>query len=369
MKSPLRLRSNRDGFALPVAFLVVAFMTAGALGAFARAGSEARTIDNQQGQQKAFAVAAAGLEKFFAQTDTSIKSFIMPGGDTVYITVWDMTPTVNMPDTKTYLVRAIARTQGAGDRPSGSRTVAQFATRTGMTMQVLSAWTSLSGLWKEGSAGKIDGYDAASPPCGDGAPKPGVAVPTGGYTQHGVGTVVYGDPPVEEMGTQQEMASQINIDWAGMTDPLNPKLPPDVIYCAGGYGYSSAWAPCGSWPTLERFANPDYWPVIVINGSSKLPSNGKGTLIVTGDLDLNGGDEWKGIILVGGRITDNGSGHIAGAVMTGLNVLLGQTVGQSSKANGTKEYLYNSCDVMNAASGGARLIPISNAWADNWSAW
>jgi hypothetical protein len=366
------LRTDRGGFALPVAILVIVFLTAGVMGAFARAGAEARTIDNQRAQQLAFAVAAGGLEKFFAMGDTSLKTLNMPGG-TVQFRVWDVMPAVTLPSTKTFVVRATATTAAGPGRPAGSRTVAQFATRAGATMQVLSAWTSLSGLEKNGSAGKIDGFDSAPVPCGDGTPMPGVAVPKDGYSQNGTGTVVFGNPPVSELGTQSQMKAQIKIDWPSIANPGASSMSPDIVFCGSGYGFSSAWGSCGAWPTLTRFANPDFWPVIVINGSSKLPGDGKGkgTLIVTGDLDLNGGDEWSGIILVGGRITDNGSGHISGAVVTGLNVMLNppHVVDKSSKANGTKEYLYNSCDVMNAASGGVRLVPVSNAWSDNWSTW
>jgi hypothetical protein len=33
-----------------------------------------------------------------------------------------------------------------------------------------------------------------------------------------------------------------------------------------------------------------YWPIIVINGSAALPTDGRGTLIVTGVLTFGGGD-------------------------------------------------------------------------------
>ncbi|HEX2165878.1 MAG TPA: hypothetical protein VHG09_01450, partial [Longimicrobiales bacterium] len=68
-------------------------------------------------------------------------------------------------------------------------------------------------------------------------------------------------------------------------------------------------------------------------------------------------------------IVDNGSGNISGAVVSGLNVLKGETVGESSKANGTKDYTYDSCIVEAAANGMAKLVAISNTWADNLSTW
>jgi hypothetical protein len=78
-------------------------------------------------------------------------------------------------------------------------------------------------------------------------------------------------------------------------------------------------------------------------------------LIVTGNLTFGGGDKWDGIIMVGGMITDNGSGNIAGAVVSGLNVLSARRSRQSSKANGTKDYTYDSCKSQSAANGMAKL--------------
>jgi len=96
---------------------------------------------------------------------------------------------------------------------------------------------------------------------------------------------------------------------------------------------------------------------------------------VLGDLTIGGGQTWDGIILVGGRIVDNGNGAISGAVVTGLNILKDCpngsgsrcTVAESSRANGTKAYRYDSCKISRATSGLARLKGVSNAWVDNWA--
>jgi hypothetical protein len=272
-------------------------------------------------------------------------------------------------DTSIYLVhsRAVLGGSGAG-RPRATRVVAQFVERPPAKIQILSSWTSLSGLVKNGSSGIITGHDACA---GSSAVLPGVAVPTGGYTQQGAGDVVAGDPPIKPMGTQTEMGDEINIDWEGIRHPTSPTITPDIVVCKPGtYSYDATRGPCGSFPSASTFTNnPDYWPVIVINGSSALPANGRGFLIVTGDLVFGGGDKWDGIVLVGGKITDNGSGNIAGAVISGLNVLLGESVGESSVANGTKDYYYDSCKVANAAAGAGRLYPIQNAWSDTWLTW
>jgi hypothetical protein len=238
--------------------------------------------------------------------------------------------------------------------------------RAPVAVDVHSAWTALSGLRKAGSSGSISGFDASSDTV-----LPGVAVPNGGYVQNGAGQPIKGDPPVLEMGTRQQMADQMNIDWEGIRHPTAPSITPEVTYCRPGtYSYDAARGPCGPFPSQSTFdADTSYWPVIVINGSSALPSKGRGFLIVTGDLTFGGGDKWDGIIMVGGKITDNGSGNIAGAVMSGLNILLGENVDESSKAYGTKDYVYDSAKVQAAAEGSSRLFAIPNAWTDNWLTW
>jgi hypothetical protein len=366
------LHGGRAGFALPMSILVIGFISAAVMAAFARSGAEIRIVDNQQAQQQAFALASAGLEEFFSMprlnpADTTLGRTYTYGAGNAVVRARVLRRRVVATDTAMFVVHALGTSRAGVGRPAGSRIVAQLAHYVGGTMQVLSSWTSLSGIDKQGSSGIISGFDQCTATV-----LPGVAVPDGGYTQSGSGEPIKGEPPKDYMGTQEEMAAQIDIDWHGITNPAGPAITPDIVICKPGtYGYIDGWGPCGSWPTSAQFADPNFWPTIVVNGSlsPSLPADGKGTLIVTGDLSLGGGDKWSGIIMVGGIITDNGSGLITGAVVTGLNVLKGHTVGQSSKANGTKDYLYDSCAVEQAALRQGKLAQIANAWSDNWSAW
>lgn len=374
----MTLRNRRAGFALPMVIMVIGFMTAGVLAAFARSGSEVQIIDNQRAQLQAFAMAEAGLQRFMAtgrlpQTSADTTLTITVSGGTVTITGARMRPPAQPTDTVLWIVRARSSVAGgAVTRPRGARTVAQLVRRTTGTMQVVSSWSSLSGLDKAGSSGVISGKNA----CGADT-LAGVALPTGTYSQSGTGDPIIGKPPVQEMGTPAQMAAEIKIDWVGITTAADPAITPDYIRCvSGSYGYDASWAPCTGWPSStqwDNMYNNNIWPTIVINGTSALPSNGRGTLIVTGDLTFGGGDTWDGIIMVGGKIVDNGSGNIAGAVVSGLNLKRPDpwpsTVGKSSKANGTKDYTYDSCKVASAAAGQSKMLPISDAWVDNWATW
>jgi hypothetical protein len=358
----------RPGFALPLAMIILSFMAAGAVAVLSLSSAEVRVLDNQRHQTSAFALAETGLEVYLARgrvtpADTTIA---LPGGS-ARVRAMLLRPAMNTTDSAIYVIRSEGMTQGAGAVPQGRRTVAQLAYHVRGRTRVDAAWTSYSGVHKNGVSGMISGIDA----CG-GDPVAGVSVPDGGYTQSGIAdgeTPVFGDPPIDEAGPQAEMAGESRFDWAGITDPLAPALAPDVIKCYSGFGYDARWTPCGSWPSTSAWADPDYWPTIVINGSGPLPTNGRGTLIVTGDLTFGGGDTWDGLILVGGRVVDNGVGTISGAVVSGLNVLPGDWVPQSSKANGKKNYQYDSCKVAQAVGAHTRLSQIPNAWVDNWIAW
>jgi hypothetical protein len=212
-------------------------------------------------------------------------------------------------------------------------------------MQVLAGWTALSGLQKNGGAGTLGGIDL----CHDSAAVAGVVVPVNpGYTGK---VVAVGDPPVDSVAPDS-----VAIDWNGIVN-LGTIAPSITI-------------PGGSWPTALMTAayadsNSTYYPIIRINGDFSLPSSGRGMLIVTGSLTLNGSVGWKGVILVGNDITSNGNNGIEGATVSGLNVKLGTYV-PGSTANGTKQYNYDSCEVAKATTTMGALVTLRNTWVDNW---
>jgi hypothetical protein len=373
----MNIRTDREGFALPMAILVIGFMTAGIVAASTRVGAEAQTVDNHRAQLAVFACAEAGLARYMLEgrlhpsITTTTATYTCPGGSApvTALRLRDDTGAGAL-----VLVSSRGRIASGAGRPPTERTVAQLARQERIQMQVRSSWTSLSGLHANGNDGDFDGVDDAGTTCGDGVTRAGVSVPTGTATGTHIDERVNGDPPIEPLGTPQEAADAITIDWASIVNPAAPAIPPDLIRCGGttSNGYIAGFSPCATtWPSAATFEN---YPTIMINGSMDLPNSGKGLLIVTGDLRILGNQNWDGIILVGGKITDQGQGEITGSVVSGLNVKLGQTVGESqvdvSVANGTKRYNFNSCSVQNALSGAtAGMRPIPNAWVDNWSTW
>jgi Tfp pilus assembly protein PilX len=351
------LRNDRPGFALPLALMVMMILTVGVATAFTRVQSEARQDHDRQVRTDAFAYAESGLEQFaanrvqlgFTSAPPAVSEstrIAMQGGyaDVVLRRVRNKTATSKA----VYLLRSRGVRNGGSAAIMGSamHTVTQYGFYREGEMQVLSAWTSLTGLLKNGTAGTITGVDN----CSVMPDVAGVAVPDAGYVQSGGASVPTGTPPILYLGTPSQTSDAVKIDWDGI---VNQNLIwPDLVY------------PTDPWPNFA--ANPNYYPVIRVNGDLSLPDDGQGLLIVTGNMIINGSMRWKGVLLVGGTMYANGNNNVLGAVISGLNVKLGMTVGMSDVGNGTKTYKYDSCEIEKTLGNLSTLVLMGKTWSDTW---
>jgi len=352
------METNREGFAIPVALMVIGFLSISLMGAFTRVDNEFRVSTNRSKQVDAYALAETGLQRFVvtrgelgltANPPIAAESarITLPGGFADVI-LQRVRPEIGN-DPPLYLIRSRGTTTPpalAGMRPA-QHTVAQYVAWRPATMKVIGGWVSFGGLRKNGSAGTISGEDG----CSQKANVAGVGVPDGMWNSSG-GFQPDGTPPVRYMGTQDDMVDEMPIDWAGMV--AQTAITPDIII------------PGQSYPSARFNSDPNYWPVIYVDGNFSLPSNGRGTLIVTGNMTISGSNKWDGLILVGNALTSNGNNNVQGAVISGLNYLLGQSVNESDAGNGTKTYQYNSCNVESALGRFGSLALVENTWVDNW---
>ena len=388
----------RKGFALPMAILVIAFLTVTLAAAYAATSAERVTNESQRTESKAYMIAQAGLENFMARRNE-------PG----FCKVCGAPPVTTFESTTVALKAGVAyvsaRQIRAGDlkKPAiyllqsrgvdtssfsikgrtkkdstqwAERTVAQLVYWNVNQVNVLSGWTATNGLNKLGSSGTISGFDnnnlGTDPSC---PPKhddvAGIAVPNGDYSATG-NWKAEGDPPVQLLGDQEQTNAAVKIDWSGIVN--GNRIQPDYTFMSGS-------AATSGWP-VSVFSSGAY-PVVRVNGDFTLPSSGgQGTLIVMGNLSISGSNKWRGIILVGGQMTSNGDGTVLGATMSGLNTMFTQAQLDSAKAiaptaslslnppaataNGTKTYQYDSCEVSKAAGGLASYSVYPNAWMDNF---
>jgi len=388
-------RPARDGFALPLAILVMAFLTITIAAAYAATSSEVVTNSAQRGESRASMLAQAGLENFMARRNEvgfcttcgfpptvvyESTKVALPGGHAWVVAQRVRTATDTRPaiyflrahgiDTVN-VVSASTLTAGNINNSKAERVVGQLVYWNVNQVNVLSGWTALNGLSKEGSAGTISGVDACS--AADGGNKPtvaGIAVPNDDYTTKKFDPI--GEPPIKYLGTQEQANAAAKLDWNGIVN--GNRIQPD-------YTFQTAAAATAGWPVTSFAANLNWYPVIRVNDNFTLPSTGgRGTLIVMGNLIMDGNNLWNGILLVGGQMISNGNGTVQGATMSGLNEMLTTTQlaeaqlktsavlssdPPAAQANGTKTFQYNSCDVAKAAGGLASYSVYPNAWMDN----
>ena len=362
---------GRRGFALPMVIIVV-FVLAGALAAgFAMTRSE-RLIDDS-GRSDIFAQSNAETALQRAMTDRAALGFasgVPPAADSVRVTLTNgfadvvvtrVRPVVGS-NPAVYLVRAhgFSTASKVSGAPNAQYTATRLAVWTAGSMTVKSAFTSLTGITKNGAVGEINGNDE----CGVTGPVAGVAVPASpGYQQSGgsISSVLSGTPLIDSTlgATPAAMAPNVPVDWDGIVN--GGAITPDFTSTNAGVGFPS---------TTWFGANPTAFPVIMVNN---LPTEtftvppGRGMLIVKGNMAISGNDIWTGVVLVGGVLTSNGNNTITGAVVTGLNVKLGIAVGVNSVGNGNKDFLYNSCAVASSVAAMGKMRAYKNTWSNTYA--
>lgn len=352
---------NRRGATLPLTILVIALLGVSVAISYARLSSERRTTGDGQAQLEAFAVAQSGLSSYMAgrngkptaHQDTTFTD--LPGGTAqVSLRVLRESTTTLLPAVYVITSRGTATGVKSYDAktPPAQRTVATYALWTPASLDLNAAITSLGGMDKAGGSGVMSGVDA----CGAMPAIPGVAVPNGTYT--GATSPIDGNPDNTPVllgtpGAGGTAKNEVAIDWAGII--------------AGTYLPAEYVSP--AWPTAGQMAN---WPVIRVNNNPgadfSLPADGKGILIVTGNLIISGSRNWEGVMLVGGSIRSNGNNTTRGAAIAGLNVKLGQAV-PVSDMNGTKDYQYDSCALTRALGHVGSLQRVRNGWVDTWASY
>jgi hypothetical protein len=370
---------KRAGFALPMTIMVTVVLSAALTAAFLATASETTTNTSIRGQSRAFMVAQMALERFLEAPDPMttcpkcdtlrttplVEAYAKAvGTDSAYITVTRIRHQSGTAIPAVYFIQARGvdkrfKLGGKLAAVDAERSVGLFAQWNTNTMQVVSAWTSLTGLRKTGTAGLLSGVDE----CGEMPTIAGTTVGKGDLATEGGSGWATGNPPVDTSKTSAELAASIKVDWNGIIN--------------GNTIAADFTVPTNAFPEAGWFvADTSRWPIIRIKTPNFiLPHKGRGLLIVEGDLTIGGSNMWDGIILVGGKLTSNGSNTVAGAVITGLNSLLpgappiDDSVLDDSQANGQKTYVYSSCKVARASKSLERFRVLANTWADNLPSW
>jgi hypothetical protein len=370
---------NRDGFALPLAILIIAVLTAAVAASFSSTNAEFLASRAERGTNRAYHLAETGLEQFMVlrasknpngtnwctncadpiTADSEWTRVSLTGGYADVVAV-KVRPALDSATPAIFFIRSTGvdtstRLSAGGYSTFAQHTVGVYAKWVIATMKVNAAWVSLSGMIKNGNAGEIDGADA----CGQAPTVAGGQVPTGGFS--GNPSAFSGSPAIDSSQTLDQLKASTQIDWNSIINsnsiPADFTIPGDAFPNAG-------------WFTSDTTR----WPVIRIHTNGyALPNQGRGIIIADSDFTISGSNMWSGIVLVGGKLTSNGNNTTFGATLSGLNYLINGHADPGSvddaTLNGTKSYIYDSCSVSKASQSLRRYVVMSNSWSDNLAAW
>lgn len=190
-----------------------------------------------------------------------------------------------------------------------------------------------------GSSQNIDGRDNCfSPPTGSNPPIYTMTPSVTGYS--GVGMPTFNgatrDPllyPVYPNYPTNPVMGPIDINITTMVDVYGTTYDQRIEEDLNGGTYGSP----SNYVTVYSDTNNPY----LVQGLSVSNVTGYGILVVRGDLTLNGGFTWNGLVICSGTITFNGGGlgvNINGAVLANTTVTM----------NGGLDLRYNGCQLANA---------------------
>jgi hypothetical protein len=392
-----RANAPRAGFALPLALLVMALLTASVIAAYSTTSAEVVTNNAIRAQDHAYHLAEAGLQQFMltrgqpgctncvadpAVADSEWTRIALPGG---YADVVATRVRPKRADTIPALF--FIRSKGV-DTTYATRIVGQYATFGTATIKPLAAWTSLNGI-RNPMRVLLPNILSAIPgtgtdQCGGASPVAGFMVPgpapadrqyitvTTGSILGAVGTPhPTGSPGVDSTRLLDTLERRSGIDWNAIQN--FDAIPADITI------------PSGTFPSSAAFADANYWPVIRVKGNWTTTNSGRGLLIVDGDLSFESGDGWDGIVLVGGRLKLRAGGTIAGAVLSGLDRTLPDSANPPAGATAYNDSIvpsnflgislaykkvnYHSCNAIRAAESLKMYFAWSNTWLDNVAVW
>jgi hypothetical protein len=380
--------NSERGFALAAAVFALVIIAALVAGAFFAARQELTVGRSSLTFQRAFSAAEAGLNSTVAEWNAGTYNALAVGDSvTVSGTLPNNTGSysgvVRKLNTQLFLIRSV------GQDPSGSasRTVAAIARLQQIAIDFNASLTT-RGSVKLGGSSLIDGRD--DPPDNWGCPTtgldtlPGVLlnneslVETAGCTpKEGDYKCIVGDPDVQEDPTISDSTffKFGDLTWDDLVAMATKVYPP------GDVGPLNQLAPVGTATTcntevMDNWGEPGvsptmtievpgcryYFPIIYVSGNLKITGGrGQGILLVEGDLEVQGGAEFYGPVIVRGVLTTAGQGgHFTGGVFA-ANVDLTE----QSSILGDAVLTYSSCAITQAlqynASG--RLIR-QRSWAE-----
>ncbi len=373
----MRAHPDERGFALAVSIFALVIIAALITAVFFAARQEMKIGENSEYAQRAFSAADAGLSNAIANWNTSTWNQLA-AGSTATVSGSLPSGTGSWTGSVQRLNQQLFFVKVTGQDKTGlaSRTLGELARLLVMQMSVKGAVTTQNNM-KVGGSSFIDGIDTS--PTGWNCPTvtdsmPGIATSDSSSIQFSSCnnySCLAGSPKIKQDTTINDSTFLKfgDLTWdqlVGMATKTYPST----------YGPASDFAPVGSATTctisvMDNWGDPmvpasvpgcsNYFPIIYVNGDLKATGGyGQGILLVNGNLDVQGGFQFFGPVIIKGTLTTEGTGgHFNGGVMA-ANIDLGQDV-----ILGNAVVTYSSCVLMKvmAANSPGRLLR-QRAWMD-----
>ncbi len=393
--------SLRDERGIALVLTLFALVVIGALvaGSFFVGRIEQQTGTNTVWSSQATEAAEAGVSQIVANWDPALYNALpiytgLPAQEFAVPTV-ALSGTVQFTDTirrlnqSLFLVRSVGSRMTPGGQVLGTKMISQLIRLAKPTISVNAAITISSPIALNGNAFSVTGFNANPPGWGMCSPTdPGntddlVGIRSATTTGMNAADLnnVFGYPtkeaPNDPSVTSATFRNFLDFTFTTLAAQPNVKVLPDpTVYNGVGPVIDVSTTPnsCDK-PVLLNFGEPARNPPVagavaecygffpIVHGTGvrtkfAAGSRGQGTLLVDGNLEINGGFEWSGLIIVRGQMKIAGNGNkITGAILTeGVDVV---TTGAIS---GNVDITYSKCAV-EAAVGGASLgQPLERGW-------
>jgi hypothetical protein len=348
--------------ALPTTILVITLVTIMISALFVRVQTDRRIGESGGHVVDALTIAQSGLDSYLGtlNTDACDRTLRPPDGDSIRFNLTGgyadviahvIQRPVDSLSTWMYVVRSTGHVivPTLGSDPQAQRTIAQFASWQSNTLLPRATYTAANGLFRMAGTDTTEykGADQASG-CEE-ADVNAMRLPLGVNPTPRADFRMNGPLPyIVQAGTNVQVANETGINWPAVT----------------GGGLVADTNAIVLWDMT--------YPVMLVPGNAVLNvvnDQGFGTLIVTGDLTIQGNFlNWYGIVLVGGRILFNATDQrVDGFVVSGLNEQLGTPVAMSSFGPGYLDIDYDSGFARLAMMPLAGFAPVTNGWIDNWA--
>lgn len=378
-------RAPRQGFALAVALFALVVIGALIAGVFFASTQEYRVGRNTLTQQRAFAAAEFGLNNAIAGWTGARYAPLAVGAvdsSTLNVTGGQARVKVTRLNAMSYWVMSEG-VAGSGAMSESRRRTSAVVRLQIPEMNFLGALT-LRGRARIGGSSTINGNDqnpagwTDCPPAGDA--RPGLVVDSSSSISYsGSAYRIDGDPPVSIDRAARDTNTYFSYgesDWNDLVSSASLRLG-----SSGSTATFSRIAPdsvllptkrcrtelTSNWGSVRR-TRPvpgiceGYYPIIHARGSLKITGgSGQGVLLVEEDLEVSGGFEFYGPVIVRGTLKTTGTGgHFNGGVMA-ANVDLDDI----STVLGDAVVNYSQCAITSALVGTAtpRLVA-QRGWAE-----